>query len=203
MSPRTPLFQPGEYFGHDDRPSLSRATIVVVVNAVLTSVFLWWFFTSIIGSLSFPPSVASKMHGIVSNTALSSFFDVFISWFILSIVLHVVVWFASGERGFGTTVAVVGITELVSLVLLPLTIAGFFLWIGDVPVTPTTEQSVQYLQTIASTRSPLLLGILLVGGFWKAYLQAVGLSCLHEISYGKIAVVTFVIAILGILGSLL
>lgn len=203
MSSRTPLFHPDEYFEHDDRPSLSRAAIVVIANAVLSSVFLWWFFTNIVEKLDFPPSAASEVQGIVSNTAMGAFFGTFIGWFFLSVVLHVVVWLADGERGFGTTMAVVGITELVSLALFPLTIAGFYLWFGDVPVNPTMEQSAEYLQAVASGISPLLLLLILFGGLWKAYLQAVGLSLLHDISFGKIAVVTIVIAILGMLGNLI
>lgn len=156
MSPRILLIDPVTYFERPDRLSLSRAAAVVVANAILFVVFIWWFVIDLFTRLDTPPAAISAVKDALFGQLVSQFFGVFIGWLLVSGVLHVVVWLADGEQMFGVTLAVVGITDLVSLVLFPLTAAGLLLMFGTVPSNPTQEQTAEYIQIVVSGSSATL-----------------------------------------------
>lgn len=54
--PRTPLVAPVEYFGQHDRPSLSRATGVVLVEGLATALVLWLFMQRVIARVDVTPA---------------------------------------------------------------------------------------------------------------------------------------------------
>jgi hypothetical protein len=195
MSPRTPLVSPSSYFRRTDRPSLGFAAGIVTVNAVLTTALLWWFVSSVIGQINVASATRQEAMSEVSGQMLMIFVATYLGWLLIAGVIHVFMWFAGADRGFGTTLAVVGEAMLVSVVMLPLMAVGFYLLIQQVP--SDLDAALDFIERFAagSLSGPLLL-IGFVRTIWEASVQAVGLAQVHNISLAKTAIVTVVLGLL-------
>jgi len=198
--PSTPLLAPQEYFRRHDRPSLARAAGIVLVEALATGVVLWLFMQRVIGQVDVSAGERARVQSIVTGAVVGVFFAIFVGWLLLAAILHVFVWFADGDRGFGTTAAVVGEAEIVGLVVLPLTTVALLNFAGQTPSDP--QAAAEFFQRAASFNSPLLLLVSLVGTCWKAVLQGIGLAESQGMDAGKALVLTFVVGLIGFLINL-
>lgn len=195
MAPKTPLANPSQYFRRGDRPSLPVAAAIVTVNAVLTTVLLWWFIDSLAGRVDVPEAERQAAMSEVTDQIVIAFFSVFAGWLLLAGIIHAFMWFASAERGFGTTLAVVGEATIVSVVMLPLVAFGFVLLLDRVPSNP--DAAVEFMRQAAERSTPVLMLVGFVRMLWEAGVQAVGLAEVHDVSLGKVALVTFGLGFLG------
>lgn len=198
MSPRTPLVSPSLYFRRTDRPSIGVAAGIVTVNAVLTTALIWWFVNRLINRIDASAAARQEAMSELSGQFLMIFVATYLGWLLIAGVIHVFMWFAGADRGFGTTLAVVGEGMLVSVVALPLMAVGFYLLIEQVPSDP--ERALDFMERLAAggLSGPLLL-VGFVRTLWEATVQAVGLAVVHDIALAKTAVVTFVLGLLMLL----
>ena len=198
MSPRTPIVDPSGYFRREERPSLKIATGIVTLEAVLTTVLVWWFLQRAFAQIELSTAEREAVRSAISGMIPRVFVLAFVSWVLASAIFHVFMWFAGAERSFGATLAVVGEASLVSIVMMPLVAVGFVLLIQRVPSDP--DAASRFIRQIINQD----LGFLLIVGFirtlWLGVVQAVGLSEVHDITLGK----TLLVAVgLGLLGFLL
>jgi hypothetical protein len=195
---------PSEYFSQYDHPSLARAAGIVFVEGIATAVVLWLFMQRVIAQVDVPPAeraeVQSAVIGAVIGAVVSVVVLLFVGWFLLAAILHVFVWFADGDRGFGTTLAVVGEAELVGVVLLPVTGLALLNLAGGTPSDP--QAAAEFFQQAASSDTPLLLLVSFVGTCWKAVVQAVGLAESQGMDAGKAFALTVVVGLVGFLLNL-
>ena len=198
--PRTPLVVPSEYFSQYDHPSLARAAGVVFVEGIATALVLWLFVQRVIAQVDVPPAERAEVQSAVIGAVVSVVVLLFVGWFLLAAILHVFVWFADGDRGFGTTLAVVGEAELVGVVLLPVTGLALLNLAGGTPSDP--QAAAEFFQQAASSDTPLLLLVSFVGTCWKAVVQAVGLAESQGMDAGKAFALTVVIGLVGFLLNL-
>jgi len=194
MSPRTPLVSPAAYFGRSDRPSLRLAAGIVTLNALFTAILTWWFVTRALAQVDVSQTARDEALSEVSGLYPALFISVFIGWLLVAGVFHVFMWFAGAERGFGTTLAIVGEGMLVTLVTLPLILFGFMLVIEQVPSEP--EAAVEFIQRTSNFNTDVLLLVGFVRVLWEGSVQAVGLSEVHDVSLGKAALVTIGLGLL-------
>ncbi len=194
MAPRTPLLNPSQYFRRGDRPSLSVAAAVVTTNAVLTTVLIWWFIDSLTDRVNVSEGTQQAAMSEVTGQIVFAFFGVFAGWLLLAGIIHLFMWFAGAERGFGTTLAIVGEAMLVSIVMLPLVALGFVLLLDQVP--SNLEAAAEFMRQAAERSTPVLMLVTFVRMLWEASVQAVGLEVTHDISLGKAALVTFGLGLL-------
>ncbi|QSG12351.1 putative conserved membrane protein, Yip1family [Halapricum desulfuricans] len=197
MSPRTPLVDPGSYFERDDRPSLRLGLGLIGANVVLSLLVTWWFVIRLIGRIDVSATARAEAESMVSVTLFGMFFAILIGYVLFAGIIHVFVWFAGGERGFGTTLVIVGESALVSILLLPLTAVGFGLLVQQVPAEP--EAAIDAMERMQNGTTPVLFVVGLVRGLWEAAIQAAGIATVHEIPLGKAALVTFGLAVIGVL----
>lgn len=198
MPPSTPLRNPLAYFRRVDRPSIGVAAGVVLVNAIATTALVWWFVDSALGRIDAPRDEIAQARDAVSGQLVVIFVSVFLGWLLLAAALHVFVWFADGDGGFGTTLAVVGEAEFVSFLVLPVVFAVFLSLLGQIPADP--DAAADFLRRAAGRERPLLLLVSLVGTVWKAYITGHGLAEGHDVAREK----TFALAaVFGILGFLI
>nr|WP_229115739.1 hypothetical protein [Halapricum desulfuricans] len=103
----------------------------------------------------------------------------------------------TGERGFGTTLVIVGESALVSILLLPLTAVGLGLVVQQVPADP--EAAIDAMERMQNGTTPVSFVVGLTRGPWEAAIQAAGIATVHEIPLGKAALVTFGLGVIGLL----
>ncbi|MFB6151276.1 MAG: YIP1 family protein [Haloarculaceae archaeon] len=200
MVPRTPLRSPSEYFERRNRPSLAVGAGVVVAEALAITVAIWLFMQRVVARVDAPPGAESEIRSAVSGGLVAAFFGVVVGWVLLAAIVHVFMWFADAERGFGTTLAVVGEAELVGIVVLPVTTVALLNLAGQTPADP--EAAAAFFRRAASFNSPLLLLVSLVSTLWKAAIQGYGLAVSHRVDAGKALVLTLVVGIVGFLLNL-
>lgn len=200
MAPRTPLLQPTEYFRRRDRPSLAIATGIVVVQAVALAATIQWFVSRVFAQIDLSEETMAQVQGAVGGAVVLVFFSTLLGWGLVAAVIHLFVWFADG-RNVGRTLAVVGESQLVALVFLPVTVFLLNLQVGQVPADP--DAAVRFLERTASRSSPLLLLSGFVTTLWMAGIQGVGLAETHDISRDKTFLVAFGLGIFGFLINLL
>jgi hypothetical protein len=198
--PATPLRAPAEYFGRHDRPSLTRAAVVVFVEAALTGIVSWLFVERVIAQVDVAPGERASMRSAVAGALVGVVLAFFLGWLLLAAVLHVFVWFADGERGFGTTLAVVGEAELVGVVLTPVTGLVLLNLAGQTPANP--EAAAEFFRQVTAFTSPPLLVVSLLGTCWKAAVQGVGIAETQGMDAGKALVLAFVVGFVGFLLNL-
>ncbi|WP_135663651.1 YIP1 family protein [Halorhabdus rudnickae] len=198
--PKTPLLNPREYYQRVERPSLPFASGIVLLEALALSALLWVFMNRLFDRIDISPATRSEVSGTVSDAVFGIAIGVVVGWLLLAAVLHVFVWFADGDGGFGTTLAVVGESELVTIVFLPLTGIGLFAVLGDVPADPAAAAG--FLENSTTTASPLTLLTSFVTFVWQAVIQGVGLAVAHDIPVGKMLTLTVVVGLLGFLFNL-
>jgi len=201
MAPSTPLVDPREYFDRWDRPSLGFATGIVFVEAVLTAVLLWVFLQRVIVHVDAPSEETSGLQGTVALMAVGVFVAIFLGWALAAAILHVFVWLAGGSRGFGTTLAVAGESELATVILLPLTGVGLVSLLGQAPADPAAFTD--FFERVTSFSSPLLLTSTLLSTLWKAAIQGYGLADAHDLPLEKMLLVAFGVGLFGWLLNLL
>ncbi|WP_136688711.1 YIP1 family protein [Halorhabdus amylolytica] len=198
--PKTPLVNPREYYESFERPSLPFAAGIVIFEALAMSVILWVFLTRLFDQVDISPAAQSEAGGMIGGAIFGIAVGVIVGWLLLAVILHVFVWFADGEGGFGTTLAVVGEAELVTIALLPMTGFGLFAVLGDVPTDPAAAAG--FIENATTTASPITLLTSFVGFVWQAVIQGIGLAVAHDIPVGKMLTLTFVVGFLGFLFSL-
>ena len=195
---------PSEYFSQYDHPSLARAAGIVFVEGIATALVLWLFVQRVIAQVDVPPAERAEVQSAVISAVIGAVVSVvvllFVGWFLLAAILHVFVWFADGDRGFGTTLAVVGEAELVGVVLLPVTGLALLNLAGGTPSDP--QAAAEFFQQAASSDTPLLLLVSFVGTCWKAVVQAVGLAESQGMDAGKAFALTVVVGLVGFLLNL-
>lgn len=198
MSPRTPIFDPFGYFRREQRPSLKIATGIITLEAVLVTVLAWWFVTRTFAQINLSTAereaVASELNGMF----LVLFGSVFLGWVLVSAIFHALMWFAGAERGFGATLAVVGESSLVSIVMTPLVLAGFVVVIERVPSNPNAAS--EFIRQTTNQQTGILLVVGFIRTLWVGVVQAIGLTEVHDITLDK----TLLVAVgLGLLSFLL
>jgi len=198
--PKTPLLNPREYYESFEHPSLPFAAGIVLLEAVALSVILWVFLNRLFDRINTSPAARSEAGGMIGGAIFGIAVGVIVGWLLLAAILHVFVWFADGEGGFGTTLAVVGEAELVTIALLPVTAFGLFTVLGDVPADPAA--AAEFLENATTTASPITLLTSFVTFIWQAVIQGIGLAVAHDIASEKMLVLTFVVGFLGLLFSL-
>ena len=200
MAPLTPLRAPTAYFCRGDRPSLALAAGIVTAQALAVTVLVWLFMKRVIDRIGLSPSEASQIESALGGALVGVFVAVFVGWGLLAALVHVFMWFADAERGFGATLAVVGEAEIVGLVLLPVTAVGLYSLVGTIPADP--QAAAEYMERATSSNTPLLVLTSFVGTVWKATIQGLGLATVHDIGPGKALALTFVLGFLGLLLNL-
>jgi hypothetical protein len=195
--PRTPLVAPVEYFHQHDRPSLARATGVVLVEGLATALVLWLFMQRVIARIDVTPAERAEAQSTVTGALVGVVLLLFVGWFLLAAILHVFVWFADGERGFGTTLAVVGEAEVAGAVLVPVTGVVLLNLAGQTPADP--QAAAEFFQRAASSGTPLLLLVSFLGTCWKAAIQGHGLAESQGMAPEKALVLTVVVGLAGFL----
>jgi hypothetical protein len=197
MSPRTPIINPDRYFGRADRPSLKIAVGIVMLDALLTTLFVWWFVQQIFAQIELSASereiVTSEANGMLPVV----FFGVFLGWLLGSAIVHALMWFAGADRGFEATLAVTGEASMVNIVLMPLVVGGTVAVIGRVPSDPNA--AVEFMRQVANRQIPILLLVGFVNVLWSGVVQAIGLSEVHDITLGKTLLVVIGLGLLGLL----
>lgn len=191
---KTPLRSPSEYYRQADRPSLSFGTAVILVEAVLVAVVVWVFVRRVMAQINLTPAERADVSGTIVGGAVGIFVAVLLGWLIFAAILHVFVWFADGDRGFGTTLAVVGEADLVSILLFPAAVVGLFTMVGDVPSDPAAAS---FLERTGPYSSSIAILSSFVGFVWRAVIQGVGLAEAHDLPVGKMLTLTFVLGFLG------
>ena len=200
MPPSTPLLRPRSYFERFDRPSLARGAGFVTANAVLLPVVLWWFVGTALGRLDAPQADLQRARNSVTGEIVFVFFAVFFGWVLLAAFFHLFVWFADGSSGFGTTLAVVGEAEVVTLLTLPVVVVVFQSLLGQLPSDP--EAAAAFMRRAANRQQPSLLVVSLVGTVWRAVVTGYGLAEGHDMPTEKALALAFVVGILGFLLNL-
>jgi hypothetical protein len=197
MSPRTPIINPSRYFTRADRPSLKIAVGIVMLDALLTTLFVWWFVQQIFAQVELSASereiVTSEANGMLPVV----FFGVFLGWLLGSAIIHAFMWFAGADRGLAATLAVTGEAVIVSIVLMPLVVGGTVAVIGRVPSDPNA--AVEFMRQVANRQIPILLLVGFVNVLWSGVVQAIGLSEVHDITLGKTLLVVIGLGLLGLL----
>ena len=188
MSPRTPIVDPSGYYRRDDRPSLGFAAGLVTLEAVLTSVLTWWFVSRVLAQIEFTDAERQAVNSELSGLYFFIFLGIFFGWLLLAAIFHAFMWFADAEQGFGATLAVVGESSIVSIVMMPLVVFGFVLLLGRVPSEPNA--ALEFIQQVNNRRTGVLLIVGLLRVLWVGVVQAVGLSEIHDITLGKTLLVT-------------
>lgn len=192
---KTPLRSPSEYYRQVDRPSLSFGTAVVLVEATLVAVVVWVFVQRVMAQIDLTAAERADVSGMIVGGAVGVFVAVLLGWLLFGAILHVFVWFAGGDRGFGTTLAVVGEADLVSILLFPVAAVGLFTMVGDVPSDPAAAAS--FLERAGPYSSPIAMLSSFVGFVWRAVIQGIGLAEAHDLPVGKMLTLTFVLGFLG------
>lgn len=196
MAPRTPLFDPLGYFQRRERPSLVIGTGIVLVQAFLLVFAVWLFVQQALSRIDFPAGVDPGT-GSIGGELVYYFFMMILGWLLVAAVFHVFVWFSDGDRGFGTTLAIVGEAEFVGLVLLPVAAFVLFSAVGQIPSDP--DAALTYLQDTAGLDTPLLNVAGFVGTIWRAVIAGYGLSVAQGMAREKAFVLSFAVGILGFL----
>ncbi|QLH81036.1 YIP1 family protein [Halosimplex pelagicum] len=200
MAPSTPLFRPSAYFDRYERPSIAVAAAVVAVQALGTAVAMWLFLQRVVAHVDAPPEEKARVQGAVTGVILGIPVAIFVGWLLLAALLHLFVWFAGGQRTFGTTLAVTGEAEIAGVVMLPVTTVGLLSLLGQAPSDPAAF--VEFFERAASFSSPVLLVSSLVGTLWKAAIQGYGLAVAHDLPVEKMLALTFGVGVLGFLVNL-
>jgi len=188
MSPRTPIVDPDGYFRRTERPSLKIAAGVVTLEAVLTTVLVWWFVTRVFAQIDLSAAEREAVSAELSGVYIVTFGSVFLGWVLVAAIFHAFMWFADGERGFWATLAVVGEAGMVTIAMMPLVLGGFVIVIGQVPSDPNAAS--EFIQQTANQRAGILLIVGFIRVLWVGVVQAVGLSEVHDITLGKTLLVT-------------
>jgi len=200
MAPSTPLRYPSGYFQRHDRPSLSIAAGVILTEAILISITVWLFLQQVMAQVNVSPAERASVNHAISGGIIGVFIGIFFGWLLFAAIFHVFVWFASGDRGFGTTLAVVGEADLVSIVLFPIAAAGLFMMVSEIPSNPAA--AAEFLEQTGPYTSPLSLLASFVGFIWKAAVQGIGLAEAHGISVSKMLTLALVLGVLGFFSNL-
>jgi hypothetical protein len=198
--PRTPLVNPVDYFRQRDRPSLARAAGTVCLEAVAIGLALWLFMNRVLSRMDVSAAARAEVQSTVTGAVFSVALAVVVGWLLLAAFFHLFVWFSGDNRGFGTTLAVVGEAELAGVVTLPLTTAGLLVLAGQTP--PDPQAAAEFFQRAASFSSPLLLLVSFVTTCWKAAIQGFGLAESHGMDAGKALALTVVVGLIGFLFNL-
>jgi len=198
--PRTPLVNPAEYFRQADRPSLARAAGIVALEGVAVGVALWLFMQRVLSRMDVSAGARADVQSTVTGALVGVVFLIVVGWLLLAVLFHVFVWFSGDNRGFGTTLAVVGEAELAGLVTLPLTTAGLLVLAGQTPSDP--QAAAEFFQRATSFSSPLLLLVTFVTTCWKVAIQGIGLAESHGMDLGKALLLTVVVGLIGFLLNL-
>lgn len=194
---RTPLLYPHRYFERRDRPSLGVAAGVIFAQALVVGVGVYLFVSEVATRLDVAAGVRDRLASEAISQLIGFLFLVFVGWFLLAAVFHVFVWFADGDRGFGTTLAVVGEAELAPLVLTPITIVLLLGAASQVPQDP--EAAVAFLERTSSFNTPALFLVSLVGQLWAAVITGVGLGIGHDVPVEKMLALAVVLATITVL----
>ncbi|MEF8852904.1 MAG: YIP1 family protein [Haloarculaceae archaeon] len=198
--PRTPLVAPTSYFRQADRPSLARAAGIVLLEGVATGVALWFFMQRVLSRVDVSAAARAEVQSTVTGALAGVVVVLFVGWALLAAFLHVFVWFSGDNRGFGTTLAVVGEAELAGVVTLPLTTVALLALAGQTPSDP--QAAAAFFRRATSFSSPLLLLVSFLTTCWKAAIQGFGLAESHGIDPGKALALTVVVGLLGFLVNL-
>ncbi|WP_436927912.1 Yip1 family protein [Halosimplex amylolyticum] len=201
MAPSTPLVSPSRYFRRHDRPSLTVATGVVFAQAIGVSVAMWLFLQRVIAHVDAPPEEKARVQGALFGVLVGVFVAIFVGWLLVAAILHLFVWLAGSQRGFGTTLAVAGEAELPGIILLPLTAVGLLTLLGQAPSEPAAFTD--FFERATSFSSPVLLASSLLGTLWTAALQGFGLAEAHDLPVEKMLALAFVVGIVGFLLNLI
>lgn len=196
MVPRTPLVDPGSYFERDDRPSLRLGLGLIGANAVLSLLVTWVFVIRLVGRIDVSATARTEAESVVSVTLFGMFFAIVLGYVLFAGIIQVFVWFADGERGFRTTLAIVGESAFASILLLPLAAVGFGLLVQQVPAEP--EAALDVMERMQNRTTPMLFVVGLVRALWEAAIQAAVVATVHEIPLEKAALVTFGPGVIGL-----
>ena len=195
--PRTPLRRPSAYFERRDRPSLGIAAGIMVGEAIAIGVVLWLFIKQLLSNVD----TSGVDTGDVQSALMGEIFVfvvlTFAGWLILGVVLHTFMWFASANRGFWSTLAVIGETEWVAFVFIPVTGVVLMHVASQAPSDP--QAALDYVQRATANSLPLLTLIGFVGTIWRAVVSGIGLSTVHDVPRGKAYAASFIVGIVGFL----
>lgn len=196
-TPYTPLIRPGAYFRRLDRPSLGIGAGLVIASTLATGVVLWLFIRELIANVDTGSVDTSDIQSELLGQLVPFVILAFVGWFIIAVVLHAFVWFADGNRGFVTTLAVVGEAEFVALLSIPLTGLVLLQLAGQAPSEPWA--AIEFLREAINNDTPMLLLIGLGATVWRAIISGVALAVVHGIPKSKAYTATFLVGILGFL----
>jgi succinate dehydrogenase hydrophobic anchor subunit len=198
--PRTPLVNPVDYFRQADRPSLARAAGIVALEGAAVAVALWLFMQRVLSRMDVSAAERAEVQSTVTGALVGVVLALFVGWLLLAVLFHVFVWFSGDNRGFGTTLAVVGEAELAGVVTLPLTTVALLVLAGQTPADP--QAAAEFFRRAASFNSPLLMLVSFVTTCWKAAIQGFGLAESHGMDTGRALALTVVVGLIGFLFNL-
>ena len=195
--PSTPLRRPTAYFERRDRPSLRIAAAIMVGEAIAIGVVLWLFVQQVLSNIDTSGVDTGDVQSVVLGEVVTLVVLTFVGWLILGVVLHMFVWFADGDGGFGRTLSVIGETEWIAFVFIPVTGIVLMYIASGVPSDP--QAALDYVQRATTNSTPLLFLIGVVGTIWRAVVSGIGFSIAHDIPQAKAFAATFIVGFLGLL----
>lgn len=197
MAPSTPLRHPIAYFERWDRPSLSVAALIVLVEAIAAPAVVWFTMNRLIDKVGVSPGVASDVRSELVGQLFFLFLGIIVGWLFVAAIVHFFMWFSDAQHGYGTTLAIVGEAEIVALLTLPVLAVLFFTVVDQAPAGG--DAAVAYFRQTGSFDSPLIFLLSVIGTLGKAAITGVGLFVAHDIRPKRAFVVTFGLGIVGLL----
>ncbi len=200
MPPRTPFVNPWRYYEREDRPSLAVAAGAVVVVAVSVPLTARLVVELVSEGVEFAVVPAPEPPAVGVPDALG----LLAAPVVVAAALHAFVWFADGEGGFGTTLAVVGEAALLDLLLVvPLAVFALSAPLA-LPAEPVTAREFARLMDGPTSLFRALLWLAALAAVaWKAGVRAVGLAEVHDVSPLWTATVAGGLGLLTLSGLLL
>lgn len=195
--PHTPLRHPTAYFQRHDRRSLGVAAGIMLAEGLALGVVLWLFVQQLLANVDSSGVDTGEIQARLFGAVIMFVVLMFVGWLLLAAILHAFVWFADGNRGFGTTLAIVGETEFVAALTIPLTAIAMLSMASGAPADP--QAAAAYVRQAAANSTPVLSVIGLVGMVWRAVVSGAGIATIHGIPREKAFAATFIVGILGFL----
>ena len=181
MVPRTPLVTPIAYFARDDRPS-ARLAVGYVVATMVTAVASVLFISRQTGEI---PTAALWNGQVLYRLVVEFSLVVFPGWVLVSVLIHVPIWFTGPDGAFLETMIVVGESHVTMIVLIVVLVASSLL-----PVALLDPAVIAAGVTASSGMSLLVGGLKLVETIWAAVIQTSGLVFVHDVPAEKAGIVT-------------
>lgn len=198
------LLAPDKFFEQRPLETAPAATVVAVVAVLHVLVFF--------GGLLLVGVLASLLDGEVSIAeALGSVAGqgfgqsivlgvlIFVNWLVVSTVLHIPTKLLHGEGTFGDTLAVVGWSSPVALLLPALTIAATML---TLLTAGSADAAVSQVESVRGTIGGVSALGVVVTLIWQGIIWLSGLRQSHDIEEESAAVAVLVTVALGIITAL-